>query len=593
MNPNQLQAVEDEEEGIEEVEEDIDYDALYGGEDIDMSDYERPPEVENSYAKIFGDVVKQGGKEFLIGAGGAYGDLAELAGVNQESPSDKIKSSTDFDTLDRINEENPNRSFLDTFAQINSLGDESGQPSFKAPTSQNLRDVNDAIGGPGEPETIPGRYAARTAKLYGTALPFGQVNPLPAVAAGVAGQTAEEAGADPLLQAAIEIVTSIVSPGKGGKTGIESAKKANQARIEELKKLGYNDEQITLAINSAYKDSKKAKIASKGDKTERAFEIFTEHSEKTIDDILSSQIKGYEKGSKHVHEMASDAYGQVAREASNLVIRDSTPFINSATGVVKELRKNLGKNPDAESFLSRLHQAVVDSTKNPTAENYMNFYKELNSMGKWVGRAQRDRLITQVKDGIKDTFKGEGPQGKALAKKFEKANQGIVKAYKAEEISDLLLKSTTQDGKDFKKMYKIFDDPENVKLFEDVLGAAQTKNVRAISKVGKEIKDFDKSWKKAGSYRKFNSAADVARATAASYYIYQQDWHGLAGVLATKAASGAVKKLAEQSLRNPKFQNIMIRGLHAIKNSSPILMKSADEAMKKYLDEQGIEIDLN
>ncbi len=57
--------------------------------------------------------------------------------------------------------------------------------------------------------------------------------------------------------------------------------------------------------------------------------------------------------------------------------------------------------------------------------------------------------------------------------------------------------------------------------------------------------------------------------------------------------AAAVRKLAEKSLTDPKFQNLLIRGLHAIKKGSPSLMKSAEKSMEKYLEDEGIEIKLN
>ncbi len=213
-------------------------------------------------------------------------------------------------------------------------------------------------------------------------------------------------------------------------------------------------------------------------------------------------------------------------------------------------------------------------------------------MGNWLGRSQKDRLISQVKEGIKDTFRSEGKAGKELATKFEKVNAGIQKAYLAEDLHGIIQKATTQDGIDYKKLYKAFDNPQNVKLAEDVLGATQANNLRTIAKTGKEIKDFDKAWKTANNFR-LGTAVDIGRATVGTYYLYQQDWEGLAKVLSTKAGTGAIKKLAEKSLTDPKFQNLMIKGLHAIKNGSPQSMKSADEGMKKYLEEEGIDINLD
>ena len=109
------------------------------------------------------------------------------------------------------------------------------------------------IGGPGDPETSEGKGAARFGKLYGAGLAFGQVNPIPAIAGGAAGQLAEEAGGGPLVQAAAEIVTLLATQGRSAVSGASSHNKEVQAIINELRQAGYTDEQITLAINSAHK----------------------------------------------------------------------------------------------------------------------------------------------------------------------------------------------------------------------------------------------------------------------------------------------------------------------------------------------------
>ncbi len=587
MNPNSAQAIQREDSGIEEEEEDVDYDALYGGLDVDSSP-EKSPEIKNDYKKIFGDVAKQGIKETLIGAGGTWGDLAELAGLNKQNPSQEVKNTRDFSTLEKFQDPEYQPSFSDLY----SLSDDEdiGAPSSKLPTSQSLGELNDALGGPGEAETTPGKFAGRAGKLYGAGLAFGQVNPTPAIAAGVAGQGVEEAKGGPLLQAAAEIAAMLVTQGRSGKNLVSSTKKQVQDKINDLRKLGYTEEDITLAINSESK--KRVKMASKGKKTEEAFENFAEHSDQMVSDILSSEIPGIEQGTKHVHQMASDAYGQVAQQASNLTITNSKPFLDASKRVVDQLQKTLGSNPEAHSFIQRISDAAIHSTQYPTADSFMNFYKELNSMGNWLGRSQKDRLISQVKDGIKETFRSEGKAGRDLANKFEEVNAGVRKAFQAEEVHNLIQKTATQNGIDYKKMNKLFDKPENVHLMEDVLGVSQTNNLRMISKTGKEIGNFDKAWKAVNNF-KVGTAADVARGTVGSYYLYQGDWEGLAKVAASKIGTTAIKKLAEKSLTDPKFQNLLIKGMHSIKNASPKAFVSANEAMKKYLVEEGIDIDLD
>ncbi len=567
------------------------------GEDVDEFAAFRPNEEEinqsrqqkqekrSSISENVKDFGKQAAKETLIGIGGTYGDLLKLVGLNPgEKESTKQKNQRDFDVLDRMDKPGYKPSFND----ILSLSDDDDiLPSGGLPTSESLGGLNDLVGGPGEPETPGGSYGKRFGKLYGPGVALGQVNPLAAGAAAGVGEGIEAAGGGELAQTAGEIATLLLTGGRSGKKLGDVGKKEIRTKIQTLRKLGYSDEEITLAINSGSKGRVGNVKATKGAKTQQAFEDFAEKSDQMVGEILSDSITGYERGPQHVHKLASDAYGQVAQQAAKLTIRDSTPFINSATRVVRELRRNLGRNPEAETFLNRLANAVVDSTKNPTAESFMNFYKELNAAGKWMGRSQKDRLITEVKNGIKDTFKSEGKAGRKLAEDFEKVNAGIKKAYDAEEIHHLMNKVWTQEGGNYNKFHKLFDNTENVQLFESVLGKTQADNIRMIAKTGKEVKDFDKAWKAVSPLK-----GTKTNLTSGAYYLFHQNLPGLAVATGIKGGSVAAKKLAEKSLTDPKYQNLMIRGLHAIKNGSVKTFGTIIDQLQSYLDDEGIDLKL-
>lgn len=584
MNPNSMQAIENEQAGEEEEQEDIDYDALYGGIDVNTTPPEPTEKMKNDYLKIFGDVAKQGIKETLIGLGGAYGDLTELAGLEKV---DQERNKQDFQTLERLNDPNysPTQDELEQLSEDPTLS-----KSFNLPSSQDFRNANEAIGGPGEAQTTPGKYAGRIGKIYGQGLAFGVTNPIPSIVAGGLGQLVEEKGGRPLTQAAAEIVGLLATP-SGKAKALTSSKDAVKNIINELRTLGYNDEQITLAINSAHKNSRAANIASKGKKTEQAFEDFAEHSDDLISNILTKEVPGLEKNIEEVHQLASDAYGQVAKEGSQITIKDSSPFVKSVKFIENELSKNLGKSEEAKSFIKRINDAAEAAQQSPTAESMMNFYKELNKAGKWMDRSEKDRLLSHLKTGIKDTFKSQGKEGVKLAEDFEKVNKGIRKAYLAEDLNEVITKSKVDGKIDYKKLNKSLDNKENVKIFEEVLGKEQAKNVKTISNIGKQVKDFDKSWKVSNSLSS-GTKLDTLQGAGALYFLYQGDYEKLAYVLGTKGGTTAVKKLAEKSLTDPKFQNLLIKGLHAVKTESPRLMKSANEGVKKYLEEEGLDIDL-
>ena len=570
----------------EQPEEDLDLfaDARPDVEEIVKTKETKRQEEEN--VNQVEDVVKQGTKNLLIGIGGTYGDLAELAGVKaKETPGQEARSSAEHDVLTKMKEPGYKPSFYDLEALSN---EGEGPGAFNLPTSKSLEEFNELSGGPGEPKSRAGRYSARALKLTGSSIAFGGINPTGPVLAAGAGQTVEELGGGPILQAAAEIATLLLAGGKGVPNATNKKEVAD--KINKLRQLGYTEEQITLAINSASRGKKFGKRASKGSKTEQAFEDFAEHSDEVVKDILSQEIPGYEKGIKNIHEMASDAYGEVAKQASGIVVKDPKPFKDAVKTVINEIKKNLDVSEEAKAFIKRLNKAVAAAEKNPSAENYMNFYKELNAAGKWMGRNQKDTFLTKVKNGIKDSFKANGEEGVVFANKFEKVNAGIRKAYQAEEVYELLQKTVTQEGRDFKKLHKVFDKEKNVKLLNDVLGEKQAKNLKFIAQQGKEIKDFNKAWKTTSF---LSTATDTARGIGAAYYLYKGDFEGLAAVLATKVGAQAAAALAEQMLTNPRFQSLYIRALNGLKNEAPTAFKSANDAMQKLLDEEGIDVKLN
>ncbi len=532
---------------LKEDKEDIFSDVRPRKENFEGDKSEAKKPKENTWGDIISDVFKQGAKETAINTLGTYGDIYQATKSKNE------------DLID-----------------VN--------PVQLAPTTNKLRDINESLGGPGEAETGPGRYAGNVGKLYGSGLAFGQVNPLPAIVGGLAGEGVKDLGGGPLLQGAVEIASMVLTPTKWP-TLANSVKKGVEDVVNKLKNLGYTEKDITLAVNSASKGKRLGVKANRGSKTEQAFEDFAEHSDDIVAKILESEVPGFEKGAKHIHQLASDAYGQVAEEASKINIKKLDPFIASMESTMKEVKRKIGHNAEAKNFINELTEHTLDIIDNPTAENMMNFFSKLNGLGKWISRSQKDRIISNVKNSIKDTFRAEGKQGAELADKFEKVNAGVKKAYDAEKVSKVINKATTQEGINYNQLNKSFDSKDTVKLFEDVLGKKQTENLQLIAKTGKEVKNFDKSWK----ITNLLTGTPTSFATQAGYLFYSGSWPAMA---ALKIGEVGSRLLAEKSLTDPKFQNLFLRGLHAIKSESPKLFRSANEAMQKYLDEEGVELNL-
>lgn len=542
--------------------------------------------------KSIKEIPQQLAKRTLIGAGGTYGDLGELLKPEGFDEAEEEKYYKESDILDKLQQPG----YVPSIAELETLSDDSIVPKrFTPPRTKDLEKLNEKIGGPGEPETLAGKTASRIGTTFGAGLATGQVNPLPAIAAGVAGQTAEEFGGGPLTQAAAEIGALLLTQGRGlnfKKIGdvFEHATPEIKSKINELRKLGYSDKEITLAINSANpKSIAKSKKASKGASTAEAFEDFAEHSDQLVSDILTSSVEGLEHGTEYVHKLANQAYGKVVEEATKVVIKDPNPAIKSMISAVKKARNNLVETDEAKKIFELMSEAAETLHKQPTADKMIEFYKLLNKKGNWTDPKLQEHLLTEVKEGIKASFKSEGKAGAKLAEDFERVNAGIQKAYKAEKAHDIIQKAYSEsEGFNFKKLLKQFDNPDNVTAISEVVGPEATKNLRLIARTGADVKNFDKGWKGANAFRP--SAYDAIRVGGAAYEFWQGDYVKAAAFIASKGAPKVVQKLREKSLTDPKFQNLFIRGLHAIKTSSPQAMKSATEAMNKYFKDEDIDI---
>lgn len=581
MNPEQ-----DIEQGL-----DIDYDAVYGGVEVDQNDYVQPKEIKNDFKTIFKDVSKQFLKNTVIGTGTA-GDLLELAGAqSKEVPrGERFQRNKENEALERLNTPGNKPSFSDIEdIQEDPTIAQSWRPLH---STSELEEFNEKIGGPGEPETHPGKYLARGGKNYGAGLLFGDINPIPSILAGAAGQGLEDLGVGPTGQIVGELATMALT--QGGKVlffkkGIlSSGRKELQSKIEQLRKLGYNDEQINLAVNA--RKSWLKRYATRNGKTNEALETAAQKSEELVSKTLQNAFPGIEKGVGELHNEAAKIYEGVVQMGSKVPITNPNKTIDTIQNTVAIIKNTLSNSAEEKTFIKFIEEAAENARKNPTADAFIDFYQKLNSQGKWLDPRKKEKLITDVKDSIKATFRDEGKIGQQLADNFEFANKQWKKFKDAEEVAEFLGKSTTSDGIDFVKLNKQIQNPDNKKMLIKNLGKEEADNLTHIARTGKEIKDFDKSFKIASGLP--TNALDVITGGGVLYYVAKGDYTTAAEIAGSKLARIGIGRLAEKALIDPKYQRLHIKLLNAIKNSAPVAFKNAKEQMDEYLAEEGIDVKL-
>src|SRR5271170_1266590 len=149
------------------------------------------------------DFVKQGAQGFGIGVLGTYGDILDFLGLQTQGPlpGEKAKYDREFNVLDKI--EKGERPSIGELMELSSE-EEIAPRSFRLPTTKNIEEVGSKIGLVSEPKTAAGRYARRIGRLGGGAASLGGRSVRAPIAAGSAGQTAEELGFPPWVQAVFE-----------------------------------------------------------------------------------------------------------------------------------------------------------------------------------------------------------------------------------------------------------------------------------------------------------------------------------------------------------------------------------------------------
>lgn len=599
-----------------------DDDDIYGG--VEVGKYKRPQNLQSKF-ESFRERVQDGGKEFLgqgaknftAGLLGSYGDLASLARVNgkegQINPGEKAQYNLESDILDKMNKPGYKPSASEIYALS---GDDDLAPRYsRLPQTGEVKEFIEDVGGPGSPIYPEGEWAARTGQIYGNSVAFGQLRPEPAIAAGSAGHVAKALGAGPIGQMVAEIGALVISQGKGANP-LTSTNPAIKGRIDYLRSRGYTDQEITLAINASKSGSNQVKNAKATSASEKAFEETLGKSERLMADILEDAFPGVGKGAEHIQQVASEAYGKIAESAKNITITNHDKFRDAAQTVIKQLENTLGENTQAAPFIKKLKDAynatikktkntvtLLDSYGNPiekvqknapesiSAETYMNFYKELNAMGEWSDPKNAERLINHVKDSIKSTFRNAGPEGKKLALEFEEVNRGIQRGYQAKAATDLIEKVTTVEGIKWDQMLKLFDKQKNWDVFEKALGRTQTKNLRQIAKVGKEVGDFRDSLGKMQQGGKLSGWVKTAKGAGFLYAITNGHYKTAAGLVGQAVSNAAFSRLQTRLLTDPKFQNITLRTLDSIKSASPAALQRASNAFREVAMEEGIDVD--
>lgn len=504
------------------------------------------------YAADFG---KQGAQGFGIGALGTHGDILDLFGLQAKEtlPGEKAKYNREFDVLEKLNKKE-----VPSVGELMELSDEDIAPRHsKLPSSQDVEKFGSELGLVSEPKTAAGRYGRRIGKIGGGGVALGGTGVLSPIAAGVVGQTLEEAGAPPWVQAAGEIIAGLKFAPKSNVPITSKSKEVEQV-IKDLRKAGYSEQDITLAKSALEERKILKKYASLTPEAENAIQKGVKNSEDLFKGEIKKGLPGYAQGGlPYLEKQASNVYQKMEELASSVQVKNKEPFRNSIEKSIEYMEKS-ALLPEEKEFIGFLKEGLEKVDKSETADFLTSFYRKLGKSGKWTDPKTKEHLLGLVQKGIKQSFAESGPESAKFGKYFDATNESWKKWLNARDLMQTIEKAQSVDGMNFKKLSSILSDPENHELAKKVLGSEQLKNIKTISEGAQAIESLVKQIPKNDKTIQSLKLLEGMRA------MFSGDYKTLGAVIGLDAA----KRLSTKLLIDPEAQNIMERIIIAAKNNS-------------------------
>lgn len=528
-----------------------------------------PKKEEFGYGDYASDLGKQTAQGLGIGALGTYGDILDLFGLQAKEilPGEKAKRSREFNTLEKME-----KGEVPSAGELMDLSDDEGALRFsRLPSSQDVEEFGNEFGLNSEPKSAAGRYGKRIGKIAGGSAALGAGGIAAPIAAGAAGQTLEEMGAPAWAQAAAEIVATLKASPKSNIPVTSKSKEVEQV-IQDLRKAGYSEKDITLAKSALEERKILKKYSTLTPEAENSIQQGVKNSETLFHDQIKKGLPGYaEGGLPYLEKQASNVYQKMEELASSVPIKNTEPVKKSIQNAIDYLEKYplLKEQKDFIEFmkdgLSKLqgNQNAGKLAKvgqgGLNAEFLTGFYRNLGKAGNWGDPKQKEHLLGLVKQGIKDTFSQSGPEAAKFGKYFDATNDAWKKWLNARDLMQTIEKTQSVEGMNFKKLASILNDRQNHELANKVLGPQQVENIKSITKgagaIESLLKQIPNHSKDIQSLKYLESIRSVLTG----------DFKPLAALIGMQAA----RRWSTSLLIDPKKQNRMKKLIIAAKNNSP------------------------
>lgn len=522
-------------------------------------------ESENTLIKHAKDITQQAFKGTATGFAGTYGDILDFFGLQpretlpgEEAVRERERTASDVE-LAAINE-----------------ADEILPRYSRLPSGSEVESAIESTTGIGKPKTLGGRFSERAGRFVGGGAAFGSPQVGLAAKAATVGQAAEEMGAPSWLQAALEIGTFI--KGSKSKTPLSSKSPEVEKELSKLRKMGYSDEDLTLAKNALEDRKWLKKVSSISPDAEKRFQSALKESESRVENILSDAFPGIrEEGVSGLQRVSSELFDSLDDIAKNVVIERPQSFVKNAEKAIDSLKGTLANTPQEKEVIGVLEKAMESAVEGRSADVYTRFYKGLNQIGKWGTPKEREHVFTLIKDAIKQTFRDQGPEGAKVANALEEANKSWMKYLQAKDVTELMEKAVTDEGINFGKLHKILENPSNFKTFSKGVGSEQASNLRQISKSASDISQLEKAIK-GGTAKELLGVGKV-------YAIAKAMVTGDLSALGAYVGVQALGKLSTKMLIDPKLQNLQLKMMNAVKSGSIDSLRVLSQRMEKEIDD--------
>ena len=514
-----------------------------------------------------------------MGSLGTYGDLFDLFGLQSKDtlPGEEAQRTQEFDILEKMQQPG----YVPSIGELDTLSEQEPIPRYsRLPTSGKVGEIIEELGGPGEAKTTAGRYSKRIGQIGGSSLATGAPGVKASFAAGAAGQTVEELGGPPWLQAAAEIVSFLKYSPKSANQITAKSPEINDF-MKNLRKMGYSEEDITLAKNSLEDKGILKKWSKMTPEAEKSIDNALSKSEDLFKKQIQKGLPGLEKGGREFLKKEADNLYQVMEQVAETVpLKNTTPLEKSIQKSIDYL-ENHALLPEQRSTVEFLKEALEKLTNNKNisektliankniknADYLTEMYRNMNRAGKWLNPKQKEHLLRETKQAIVETFKANGESGKKFANYFEKTNKGWQKWIDAEESLNILEKAETSSGTDWKKLGKILEDSQNVESLEKTFGKEIINNFTTIKKGAESFKDLEKILNKGGEKGLLSGYKALETAKGLYNGIVNGDWSTLAALTSFDLS----QKISTKLLTDKNYQNIMKKMIKASAEKSPTL----------------------